>query len=194
MSSHHIVRDNQEPALLLVDVAGTPTAIVQELLEWSPKIIVCEQALDEVLKWDIKIDVAIVQEEHRNKWLITLQHQAPVQVFTFGAGEGPWVTAFYLLRSTDHKSVHVVGLHPKQIEFVPDDLNITCVHHNTRWVYVRSGKFEKWFPAGVHLDIPLNHAVVSGLDSKGDTITDGLVRITAASPFWVGERLASTSD
>lgn len=194
MSSHHIVRDNQEPALLLVDVAGTRTAFVQEMLEWSPKIVVCEQALDEVLKWNIKIDVAIVQEAHRNKWLTILQHQAPVQVFTFAAGEVPWVTAFYLLRSTDHKSVQVVGLYPGQIESVPDDLNITCVHHNTRWVYVRSCKFEKWFPAGVHLDIAGENTFVSGLNSCGDTTTDGLVRITAASPFWVGEQLTSTSD
>ncbi len=193
MSSHHIVRDNQEPALLLVDVSESGFAFIQELLEWSPRIMVCEQALEEVLKWDIKIDAAIVEEVHRNRWLKALQHQAPVQLFTCPAGEPPWVTAFYLLKTTGQKSVHVVGVHPHQIQFVPDDLDITCVHRHTRWVYVRSGRFEKWLPAGVRIDVLGENAVVSGVDNDGYTQADGLVRIAASSPSWIGEQLPVTS-
>jgi hypothetical protein len=36
MSSHHIVRDNQEPALLLVDVSESGFAFIQELLKMVP--------------------------------------------------------------------------------------------------------------------------------------------------------------
>ncbi len=193
MSSHHIVRDNQEPALLLVDVAETPAAFIQELLEWSPKILVCEQALEEVLKWNIKIDVAIVQEAHRGRWLTILQHQAPVQVFAHPESEPPWITAFYLLRSTDHKSVHAVGLHPLQLKFIPDGLDITCLQQNMRWVLSRSGRFEKWFPKGIRIEVLGENAVVSGVSNDGFTETDGLVSIVTPSPCWVGEQLPVSS-
>lgn len=59
MSSHHTVLEDQEPALFIMDASAVPFAQIQDLLEWSPTVIVSEEALSEVLNWGIKIDVVI---------------------------------------------------------------------------------------------------------------------------------------
>ncbi|MDW8331972.1 MAG: hypothetical protein RMK43_10000 [Cyclobacteriaceae bacterium] len=193
MSSHHIVRENQEPALVVVDVADVPVPVIQELLEWSPQIIVCERALEEVLKWDIKLDVVIVPEHKRSQWLAALQHQAPVKVLTHAAHEAPWTTAFYLLKSLNQKSVQVIGLRPSEAGHLPDGLEISCLHKNVRWTYQSTGVFEKWLPAGVRLEVLGVDVVISGLCEEGVTARQGLVRVTGSSPYWVGEHLQATT-
>ena len=39
MSSHHIVRERQEPALLITDVYSIDPELVGQLLEWSLSLI-----------------------------------------------------------------------------------------------------------------------------------------------------------
>ena len=56
MSSHHIVRDEQEPALLIDDASVIHFEFVELLLEWSPRVMVTSNAIDEVLNWGVKID------------------------------------------------------------------------------------------------------------------------------------------
>lgn len=36
MSSHHIVRDDQEPALIIANGAACSSELLGQLLEWSP--------------------------------------------------------------------------------------------------------------------------------------------------------------
>ena len=43
MSSHHFVKEGQEPALLIMDALSL--ALIEPLLEWAPQVIVCENAL-----------------------------------------------------------------------------------------------------------------------------------------------------
>ena len=40
MSSHHIVRDDQEPALIIANGASCSNELLGQLLEWSPIVIV----------------------------------------------------------------------------------------------------------------------------------------------------------
>lgn len=190
MSSHHFVRENQEPPLLIVDVTGIPRPVVDELLEWCPQVWVCQQALEDILRWDVKIDVALVIEEARGYWLRALQHQAPVKIFTHRADEPPWVTAFYLLSSLNLQAVNVIGADPCKLTPIPEALGVCCIHQGVRWVYVRSGVFEKWMPAGVPVYFLGKQVMAFGLSAEGLTQQDGTVRLTAPEPFWVGEALA----
>src|SRR6202012_5572544 len=59
-SSHHIVREKQEPALLILGLDNFPDELLGQLLEWSPTVIVTPQTADKVHALEIKID-----------WLIT---------------------------------------------------------------------------------------------------------------------------
>ena len=58
MSSHHFVKEDQEPALIIADASAVSFEKIQELLEWSPTVIVMESSLEMVLSWGIKMDVA----------------------------------------------------------------------------------------------------------------------------------------
>ncbi len=59
MSSHHIVREGQEPALIIANGSACTIELLNQLLEWSPFIIVLDGALNRVLDLGIKFDVAL---------------------------------------------------------------------------------------------------------------------------------------
>lgn len=59
MSSHHIVRDDQEPALIIANGEACSMNLMHQLLEWSPLVIVLDSAVDRVVELGIKIDVLI---------------------------------------------------------------------------------------------------------------------------------------
>ncbi len=56
MSSHHIVRDEQEPALLIANGESCQPELLGQLLEWSPVVVVLDHAIYRVLDLGIKID------------------------------------------------------------------------------------------------------------------------------------------
>ena len=59
MSSHHIVRDDQEPALIIANGAACSNELLGQLLEWSPLVIVLDSAMERVLELGIKVDVLL---------------------------------------------------------------------------------------------------------------------------------------
>ena len=59
MSSHHIVRDDQEPALIIANGASCNIELLGQLLEWSPLVIVLDSAMERVLELGIKVDVLL---------------------------------------------------------------------------------------------------------------------------------------
>ena len=59
MSSHHIVRDDQEPALIIANGQECSQELMGQLLEWSPLIVVLDAAIERVMQFDLKVDVLI---------------------------------------------------------------------------------------------------------------------------------------
>ena len=50
MSSHHIVRDDQEPALIIANGAVCQPELLGQLLEWSPLVVVLDSAMERVME------------------------------------------------------------------------------------------------------------------------------------------------
>ena len=50
MSSHHIVRDDQEPALIIANGEACSMNLLHQLLEWSPLVVVLDSAIDRVIE------------------------------------------------------------------------------------------------------------------------------------------------
>ncbi len=59
MSSHHIVRDDQEPALIIANGAACDPELLGQLLEWSPLVVVLDSAIERVIELGIKVDVLL---------------------------------------------------------------------------------------------------------------------------------------
>lgn len=59
MSSHHIVREKQEPALFILDLDTFDEEYLGQLLEWSPTLIVAANAFDKALSLGLKVDIVV---------------------------------------------------------------------------------------------------------------------------------------
>jgi thiamine pyrophosphokinase len=59
MSSHHIIRDKQEPALVIANGESCSDELLGQLLEWSPFIVVLDNAIHRVIEMGIKVDVLL---------------------------------------------------------------------------------------------------------------------------------------
>lgn len=182
MSSHHIIREDQEPALLIMDARAVSMELIQELLEWSPTVIVFDHALDAVINWGIKVDVVIAAVDRVTKLTTLLQNQFPLKILSFNSPDEALSTALYFLIAKKQKAVNVIGTETLE-SFEPfSALDISVLNQDKRWSFIRNGYYQKWLPAGRTVEIyPSN--------DKPDlhTQVDGVVMIKRDGSFWVNE-------
>jgi len=67
MSHHTVVKDNQEPALILANGSPCRRELLEQLLEWSPKVIALDGAFDRLVDWEIKVDAVIGDMDSLNQ-------------------------------------------------------------------------------------------------------------------------------
>ncbi len=80
MSSHHIVRDDQEPALIIANGAACSQDLLDQLLEWSPYIVVLDEAIERVIALNIKVDVLIGDFDRNFDPTSYLEQQYPLEI------------------------------------------------------------------------------------------------------------------
>ena len=59
MSSHHVVKEKQEPALIIANGAECEWDLMGQVLEWSPFIIVLDGAVKREMELGIHFDAVI---------------------------------------------------------------------------------------------------------------------------------------
>ncbi|MTI29956.1 hypothetical protein [Xanthovirga aplysinae] len=177
MSSHHFVREGQEPALLIMDPESLPLDQIQGFLEWSPTVLVAEEALEKVLEWGIKIDVVICQEPTLRDWHKHLVEQAPIKFLSFPEGEDPLLNAIYFLISKKETAVNVLSDpltkgQSSRMEFCLNAMNqlrIVFYDRNRKYQLIKE-RFEKWIPKNEEIQlIPLASScslTIQGLESN----------------------------
>lgn len=185
MSSHHIVRENQEPSLLIQDFDALDRKMLDQLLEWSPTIVVDADAADFLLSEGIKIDIIF-----SNKTLSSLQEQTKVLPIEKHYLE----TALTYLIANSYSAVNIIchRLDPILQMFAPD-INIVALCREKRYVFVKD-HYEKWKPKGekIYID-PQEVKTAIGLihleEGVFEVIDDGFFRIEFKSPYFtcVGE-------
>jgi thiamine pyrophosphokinase len=175
MSSHHIVRDDQEPALIIANGAECSKELMGQLLEWSPFVIVLDSAIDRVMHLGIKVDVLLGDfdrgfdpEHYRDmQYPLEIVH-TPDQdktdlekAFDFLIDRGfPAVNVIWATgRRADHTITNITN-----IVRYRNKLKIVVLDDHSK-VFLLPSKFEKWYPAGTPLSlIPIGK--VSGIHSK----------------------------
>ena len=109
MSSHHIVRDDQEPALIIANGASCSDELMGQLLEWSPLVIVLDSAIERVLELEIKVDVLLGDFDRGFNPEYYLEKQYPLKiVHTPNQDKTDLEKAFDYLIEEGHKAVNVV--------------------------------------------------------------------------------------
>lgn len=207
MSSHHIVRDDQEPALIIANGAECNSELLGQLLEWSPLVIVLDSAMERVLELGIKVDVLLGDFDRGFDPEKYKDSQYPLEiVHTPNQDKTDLEKAFDYLIERKIPAVNVIWATGKRA-----DHTITNVTNIARYrnlikivilddhskIFLLPQKFEKWYTASTPISlIPIG--VVTGISSdnllyplQNDTLTmgyrtgssnsvaqDGIVRIT----------------
>ncbi|WP_159799791.1 thiamine diphosphokinase [Flavobacterium sp. MK4S-17] len=172
MSSHHIVRDDQEPALIIANGAECSKELLGQLLEWSPLVIVLDSTIERVVELGIKVDVLLGDfdrgfnpEQYRDMQYPLEIIYAPDQDKTdlekafdylisrnIPAANVIWATG----RRADHTITNITNI----VRF-RDKLKIVILDDHSK-IFLLPSKYEKWYPAGTPISlIPIGK--VSGI-------------------------------
>lgn len=163
MSSHHIVRDDQEPALIIANGAMCSQELLGQLLEWSPLVIVLDSAIERVLELGIKVDVLLgdfdrgfAPEHYKEK-------QYPLEiVHTPNQDKTDLEKAFDYLIEKGHKATNVIWATGKRADHTitnittiiayRDRLKIVILDDHSK-VFLLQKKYEKWYTANTILSL-----------------------------------------
>lgn len=190
MSSHHIVRDDQEPALIIANGAACNDELLGQLLEWSPLVIVLDSAIERVLELGIKIDVLLGDFDRGFDPEYYRESQYPIEiVHTPNQDKTDLEKAFEYLIEKGHKAANVIWATGKRSDHTitnitnivrfREKLKIVILDDHSK-VFLLPSKFEKWYTKNTIISlIPIGK--VDGITSKNlfyplqnDTLTIGI--------------------
>ena len=181
MSSHHIVREKQEPALLIMSLDGFENENLGQILEWSPTVMVHEAIYELVDSMALKVDAVVTKDPHFN----TQESTRLILTYTEPLEDG-----LKFLVAEKYPAVNIITNQFVLKDYVlfVDDLDIVVFIGKKKMFPVRSG-FSKWQPAGE--EIQLLHEVqnlrTSGLVKEEDRIMktekDGFYSLNFNQPF-----------
>jgi hypothetical protein len=202
MSSHHFVKEQQEPAVFILNTEGLNFGSVSPLLEWVPTVLVWQDCLDEVLSWGIKVDVILAEESFQRDNLQLLQEQYPVR-FLSATAENFLDKGLNYLQATQHKGAHLIGFRHEGFEQLTGKMkgmDLTILDQGWKYYPVKNGEFKKWFVASTirilgKEGMPLE---LSNEDGKlllpltyltQVEVPEGISEIKGKEVFWVGEEV-----
>ena len=189
MSSHHIVRDDQEPALIIANGASCNPELLGQLLEWSPLVVVLDSAMVRVMELDIKVDVLLGDFDKGFDPEIYKTLKYPIEIIhTPDQNKTDLEKAFDYLIERKIPAVNVVWATGRRADHTITNLtNITryrnllkiVILDDHSKVFLLPKKFEKWYTADTPISlIPIGH--VTGIHSdnlyyplKDDSLTIG---------------------
>ncbi len=206
MSSHHIVRDDQEPALIIANGAACSKELMDELLEWSPLVIVLDNAVERVMQLGIKVDVLLGDFDEGFNPEKYKEMQYPLEiVYSPDQEKTDLEKAFDYLIERKIPAANVIWATGKRADHTitnitnivryRDKLKIVILDDHSK-VFLLPQRFEKWYPASTpislipigkvsgittqNLKYPLNNEELSigyRSGSSNTTLNDGIVII-----------------
>lgn len=182
MSSHHIVREKQEPALLILSMDNFDPELLGQLLEWSPTVIATQDTAEELTSLGIKVD-RVVGDENATDLQSDVKYLS-----TFGAL--PIQTMLSFLIAENYAAVNIVTNEFKPDDYIPfvSKINLVILHEQKKTYPVSSG-FTKWLPGGdvITLHSQPKDLVSSGLTQTATgqfaTLADGTIKLEFAESY-----------
>lgn len=182
MSSHHVVREKQEPALLIMGLNTFADELLGQLMEWSPTVIVTADTAEQMHSLGIKMD-----------WLITndFSHVLQSDVKIMPAGNDTFLAAaLKYLVAHGYPTVNIVTDVLELNELLVFAAKIGLViYHNNQKIYPVSTGFSKWKPAGEVIEL-LSQSLelyTNGLTALNNncwqTTTDGFFTLRFKQPY-----------
>lgn len=207
MSSHHVIREDQEPALILANGAECSDSLLFELLEWSPHVMVLDGALDRVIEKKIKFDTLLGDFDSVQNIEQKVADYQPVQIVpAMDQDKTDLHKGIRYLLDKGHSGIHIVWATGKRADHAMSNMlslahfwpntNIVMYDDHSR-IYCLPRKFSKFYPAGTPISlIPVGETggihtsglkyelrdgaldIRSKLGSSNVTVADGVVEVT----------------
>jgi thiamine pyrophosphokinase len=182
MSSHHIVREKQEPALLVLGLNNFAEEDLGQLLEWSPTLITTAPVAEQLAVYGIKIDQVITNDAHEitqsDVKIIQPKNQTSLQA------------AFGYLLAQGYPAVNVVTdeLDLAYYEYYAPHINLVIFYEGRKIYTIKSG-FSKWKPAGETINLLSPNAGIQTaglqqiLPGQYLTVADGVFTLSFDEPY-----------
>lgn len=206
MSSHHIVRDDQEPALIIANGEACSMNLLHQLLEWSPLVVVLDSAIDRVIELGIKVDVLIGDFDRNFDYNRYKDLQYPIEIVKIDDQDsydldkainyliGRKIPAANIVWATGKRMDHTLTNITNMVRY-REDIKLVMIDDYSK-IFPLPKKFTKWYPAQTILSlIPigmaeginasnlkyelLNETLILGFKpgSSNEVLCDGLVEI-----------------
>ena len=156
MSSHHIIRENQEPALLIMDVDALSEDSVGQLLEWSPIVLTTDTNVDFLLSRGIKIDVVFTSNDHFQV------HQDGMLVLPL---QHILLDVLQYLKNKKQFALHILWNEFAIDPLIEHSQEFTFAVYSRHFKYILQSAFHKWMPQG---------RIMKVIDPAGDYETENL--------------------
>lgn len=187
MSSHHIIREKQEPALYINHFENFNEEFLGQLLEWSPTLIVNAAVYEKMVSLGLKIDAVVCSDEQdffqENTKVIKTSEEALDAVLDY-------------LIAEDYQAVNVIDekSNLRELGSYISRINIVVFTEVEKAYAVKSG-FSVWKPKGSIFNIEVvSYFETSNLkqDENGEfvVISDGFVEFSFTTPYlFISEKL-----
>jgi hypothetical protein len=187
MSSHHIIREKQEPALYIHELAAFNEEYLGQLLEWSPTLIVNDTEYEKVISMGLKVDAVV-----NSSGLNTVQENTKV----IEVKAEPLDAVLDFLIAEKYQAVNVIDTKSnlRELGSYIDEINIVVFTETEKAYAIKSG-FKVWKPKGSIFKIEvMSYFETSNLmqEENGDfvVIDDGFVEfIFTTSYLFISEVL-----
>lgn len=181
MSSHHIIRENQEPALVII--SQIDMTLLRELCEWSPRIYVHSGLLNWIKETGIKVDVVFGEDSNDELVCEFMEFQKPLEFINV---EG----LVKLLPLITNDTIHLVSLAEENGILLNAKKNIVRYSDSYK-EYVASGFWKKWKNNGEYLEIlnSTNPEITNLNRSETGFLVenDGMTTVSMANSFLIRE-------
>jgi hypothetical protein len=195
VSSHHFVREGQEPALFIAEDASY--ADVAPLLEWSPYVMVVDAQLEKILSWGIRVDAVVTMYDRRDRIRDVLSELQEVELVIARTHEDVIVQGmnFLISRGQENVNVFVTSMEKFSLEFADllQKIRPVLFEKDWRWVPVRRN-FQKWVSRGTRFKLrkadsmkPIQLDGVIAEDGVYVASRDGIISFSGPELIWIGE-------
>jgi len=141
MSSHHIIREKQEPALYIQRLGAFNEEHLGQLLEWSPTLLVAASEYEKLVSMGLKVDVVVGETG-----LPLLQENT--HVLTAVSGSGLAELILHLIKE-QYEALNIIGDSIDVQEVRPFLSQINMVLYSaTEKTYALKPGFTVWKPQG----------------------------------------------
>lgn len=170
MSSHHIVRDDQEPALIIANGAACSKELMGQLLEWSPLVIVLDNAIERVMELGIKVDVLLGDFDNDFDAEKYKELQYPLEIVHTPSQDKTdlekaldylidrKIPAANVIWATGKRADHTITNITNIVRY-RDLIKVVILDDHSK-VFLLPKKFEKWYPENTPLSlIPIGKVI-----------------------------------